>query len=154
MTQREREREARRRLYRYAQQKREIEEYEQAVFGAPKHDKSGVRGPGISDPTARQGIALADPPRSITEKMRWVSAIEDALTELCEMDEGDAHGLVYICTHTYGMDGRRHKRRENRDTAIKIADDCHLSVRAMYYRLAVILNVVIYHATEHGCFGK
>lgn len=153
MTQREREQEARRHLYRYAQDRREIEEYEQSVFGSPKHDESGIRGSGISDPTARLGVALAEPPQRLEHKRRWIAAIDDALDELRQTDV-DAHGLAYICTRIYGLDGRRHKRRENRDASIKVALDCHLSVRALYYRLGIITNVVIAHAADHGCFEE
>ena len=154
MTQREREQTVRRHLYKYAQYKRDIEDYEQAVFGTHSSDESGIRGSGISDPTARLGIALAEPPRAMVEKLRWVYAIDDALVELQDMDAGEKHGLVYIASHTYGLDGKRHKRKENRDTALKIASDCHMSVRALYYRLGVITNVVIFHAAERNCFDR
>lgn len=153
MTQREREQEVRRRLYRYAQYSREVAEYKDALLTGSQHrDESGVRGSSIPDPVARLGIALADLPRYLAEKERWIGAIDDAMCELREMDAGDTHGLAYICTHIYGLDGRRHKKRENRDTAVKVADECHLSIRALYYRLGVIHNVVIFHAAENGLF--
>jgi len=155
MTQREREAEVRRRLYGYAKYKKELAEYVDDIFNGTKpHDESGVRGTGISDPSARGGIALADLPRHLADKQKWIYAIDSAIKELRDMDAGDSRGLVYICTHLYGLDGRRHKRRDNRDTAVKVADDCFMSVRSLYYRVRIILNVVLYHAAKNGCFGE
>lgn len=152
MTQKDRERIVRRHLYRYALYVRELRQYEQAVFGAPQHDGTGVRGSEISDPTARSGIALAEPPPSLGQHRRWIDAIDAAMNELAGMDRTDGQGYVYICTRMFGLDGQRHKRRENRDTALKIAIDCNLSVRAMYARAETIINTVIYHAAKAGLF--
>ena len=145
MTQKDRERIVRRHLYRYALYVRELRQYEQAVFGAPQHDGTGVRGSEISDPTARSGIALAEPPPSLGQHRRWIDAIDAAMNELAGMDGTDGQRM-------FGLDGQRHKRRENRDTALKIAIDCNLSVRAMYDRAGTIINTVIYHAAKAGLF--
>ena len=154
MTQREREQTARWHLYRYAQYVRELRQYEQAVFGAPQHDGTGVRGSEISDPTARSGIALAEPPPSLGQHRRWIDAIDAAMNELAGMDGTDGQGYVYICTRMFGLDGQRHTRRENRDTVLKISADCNLSVRALYGRVNTIVNTVIYHAAELGLFEE
>lgn len=152
MTQRERERIARQHLYQYAKDKRELEEYARKVFAAPRHDETGIRGSVTADPTANAGIALADPPKHLQRKQKWIAAIDDAIHELIQTDDGDERGFTYICTRIYGLDGKRHSRRKNRDTALKIADDCNMSVRSLYYRLGIIVNVVIAHAVEHECF--
>ena len=68
MTQREREQVTRRHLYRYAQYVRDVQQYEQSVFGASPQNETGIRGSEISDPTARSGIALAEPPRAAIYK--------------------------------------------------------------------------------------
>lgn len=154
MTQRDREQVVRRHLYRYAQYVREVEQYEQSVFGASQHNETGIRGSEISDPTARSGIALAEPPRSLEQKRRWIAAIDDTVIELERMDTDEEHGYAYICTHIFGLDGQKHKRKENSDTALRIAEDCNLSVRALYGRISTIINIVIYHAAELGLFEK
>lgn len=152
MTQKDRERIARRHLYRYAQYVQEVRRYEQSVFGAPQHDGTGVRGSEISDPTARSGMALADPPPSLDQHRRWIDAIDAAMNELAGMDGGDANGYVYICVRMFGMDGQKHKRKENRDTALKIALDCNLSVRALYGRIGTIISTVVYYAAKAELF--
>jgi hypothetical protein len=154
MTQRERERLAKRHLYSYSNDIDDVTEFENMMFATPKHDESGIRGTGISDPTARIGIALASPPKHIEEKRSWIRAINSALDELKEMDDGSNHGYAYIATKIYGLDGKRHKRRENRDTAIKVADECFISQRTLYYKMRQIINIVIVHAVQHGCFAK
>lgn len=149
MTQKEREREVRRRLYKYASYRKELKEYvDDILYGTPSHDESGVRGTDISDPTGRNGVRLANLPKGLDEKWLWVEAIDDALTEMRDVD--DAHRLVYICKRVYGLDGRRHKRRVNRDMHIKIADEVHLSISALYGRLQTINKIVMYHATLRG----
>ena len=153
MTQREREQTARRHLYRYAQYVREVRQYEQSVLGAT-HNETGIRGSEISDPTARSGMALAEPPKDLGHKRQWIDAIDAAMDELAGMDGQDAYGYVHICTRMFGLDGQRHKRRENRDTALKISMDCNLSVRALYGRVNTIVNTVIYHAAELGLFEE
>lgn len=150
MTQRERDREVRRRLYRYWAYRRDIDDYEQLIFGKPQMDESGIRSPGISDPTARIGMALACPPPLINEKYQWVAAIEDALAEMDETDYGDLKPLSYIAAKVYGLDGKRHKRRQNRDTAIRTALDCGLSRTTLYNRLDVIRSIVQYHAVKRN----
>ncbi len=151
MTQRDRERIARKHLYRYAQYARDVRQYEQSVFGAT-HNETGIRGSEISDPTARSGIALAEPPKDLRSKRRWIEAIDASIIDLALMDGHDAYGYVYICTHMFGMNGQKHKRDENRETALKIAGDCNLSVRALYNRAGTIVNTVIYHAAGMGLF--
>lgn len=153
MTQRDREKTARRNLYRYAQYVREIRQYEQSVFSAT-HNETGIRGSEVSDPTARSGIALADPPVDLRHMRLWVYAIDAAMDELAGMDGQDTHGYVHICTRIFGLDGKRHKRRENRDTSVKIASECSMSVAALYCRVKTIVNVVVYHAAELGLFRE
>ena len=149
MTQKEREREVRKRLYQYASYLKEVRQYEEDIlYGTPKHDESGVRGTDISDPTGRAGVRLANMPKDIEAKRAWVEAIDEALVEMRELD--DAHRLTYICTRVYGLDGRRHKRRVNRDMNIKIADEVHLSISALYLKLGMINKIVMYHATLRG----
>ena len=149
MTQREREQEVRRRLYHYAQYKRELKEYEDDVLnGTPQHDDSGIRGTDISDPAARAGIALADMPKHLQEKRRWCEAIEAALGEMHQMDGQDRRGLAYICTQVYGLDGRKRFGKNNVGIKNKVAYDCNLSISAMYYRIGVITTVVMFHAAD------
>lgn len=150
MTQKEREAEVRKKLYKYAAYRKDIEDYESIVYDSPKHDDSGVRGTDISDPTARIAVALANPPPNMRMKYLWVNAIDDALDEMELADDGNKRGLVFIATAIYGLDGKRHKKRKNRDTAIKVAMDCELSRSALYYRLTLISSIVMYHAILHG----
>jgi len=146
MTQREREQEVRRRLYHYAAYRREINEYtDDVLHGTPQHDDSGVRGSGISDPAARAGVALADMPPRLQEKKAWVDAITMALNEM------DTE-LQYICIHVYGLTGKTHKKRENKETAVRVAEACSLSRASLYYRLRVIQSTVLYHAAKRGLF--
>lgn len=154
MTQRDREQVARRHLYRYAQYVRDVQQYEQSVFGTSPQNETGIRGSEISDPTARSGIALADPPKALEQKRKWIDAIDAAMRELARMDAGAERGYTYICTHIYGLDGQKHKRKENSDTAAKIAEECFLSIRALYGRITTIVNIVIFHAAERGLFEK
>ena len=153
MTQREREKTARRHLYGYALYVREIRQYERSVYGATRNE-TGIRGSEISDPTARSGMALAEPPADLQRKRAWIEAIDAAIDELRQMDAGNAHGYVYICTHIYGLNGQRHKRRENTETSLKVANDCTMSVAALYYRVKTIVSVVIYHAGQRGLFEE
>lgn len=154
MTQREREQTVRRHLYRYAQYVREVRRYEQSIFGSPQTNETGIRGSNVSDPTARSGIALADPPKTLERKRRWIIAVDSAMDELSSMDGGDERGYVFICTHVFGLDGHRNKCRANRDSVLKIACDCNLSVRALYGRISTIINTVIFYATGLRLFDE
>ena len=153
MTQRERERTVRRHLYRYARDVRDVRQYEQSVFGAT-HNETGIRGSNILDPTARSGIALADPPDDLQQKRLWIEAIDAAMEELEQADGSNERGYVYICTRMFGLDGHRHKRQENRDTAAKVADECFMSVSSMYNRIGTFINIVIYYATQKKLFQE
>ena len=150
MNQRDREREIRRRLYEYASYKKDIDEYVDSIINStPSFDESGVRGTAVSDPTARAGVALANMPRDLETKQQWVEAIEEALAELQELDGSDTHGYVYICVRVFGMQ-RRHKKKKNREVAIKVAMDCNMALSTLYNRLAVVTKIVLFHATKRG----
>ena len=150
---RDREAEVKRRLYQYARYKGDIVEYfNEAFITSTAFSLSGVHGTAISDRTANTAIAHIEVPNDILVKKQWVAAIEKALDELRSMDaaDGNERGYVYICTRLYGLDGKRHNKRKNRDTAIKIADDCFISVRTLYYKMNVILKVVMFHVADEG----
>ena len=147
MTQKDREREVRRRLYQYASSRAEVETYEgDIIFGVPVFDESGVRGSGTGDPTARKGIALAEIPDDIIMKARWIDCINESLLEMKEEDAD----LVTIAVRIFGLDGRRHKRRANRELRFKVANEMNLSTSALYYKQTLITRIVMFHAAARG----
>lgn len=147
MTQKEREREVRRRLYKYASYKRDVLQFtEDILYGTPSHDESGVRGTDISDPSGRAGTLLADMPAHLREKQKWIDAIDDAYDELVACDHGNKRGYAYVCNRIYGLDGRKKR------SVIAVSIECEISERAMYRRLNIITNIVCYHAAKNGLF--
>ncbi len=147
MTQKDREREVRKRLYQYASAKTEVELFEgDVIYGAPVFDDSGVRGTGISDPTARKGISLAEIPEELILKAKWVECINDSLREM----RAEYEDLVTVAVKIYGLDGHRHRKRKNRELRFKIADDLNLSMSALYYKQTLINRIVMFHAAARG----
>lgn len=146
MMQRDRERMVRYHLFRYAEHKKEIAEYEDDIlYGSKAIDISGVHGTWISDSTARKGMKLAEMPEEMIINSRWIEAIDCGLRELLKMDKGNDRGYAYICKHMYGIPNKRIQQG-----TVRIAIECSLSRATVYTKLQTIMSVMIFHATSKG----
>lgn len=145
-TQREREKITRRKLFCYARYAQDLADFEESiVFGARQFDITGIHGTGISDPSARKGIALADMTDEMKYKKAWIEAIDNGLEELARMDKGNDRGYKYICMHMFGIPTRRQMCG-----TVRIAIECNMARSTVYQRLQTILNVMIFHAGLKG----
>ena len=148
----ERERHVHARLFSYASYKREIDEFfETAMRQGARTSEPGVTNGGYkSDPTARGGVMLADPPPRIQEAMAWVRAIEDAWAE-CEMlDAGNPYGLSYLLERNFCLTGEPRPRRQNAHARRRICEACGIAERTFYLWLDKTTSIVIYHASRAG----
>ena len=148
----DRERHVHARLFSYAGYKKEIDEFFETALRqtAKQDDQSGVRGSFRSDPTARGGVMLADPPPRIREAMAWTRAIDDAWSE-CEMlDGGNPYGLAYLLERNFCLTGGPRPRSQNANARRRICEECGIAERTFYLWLDKVTSIAIYHASHAG----
>jgi hypothetical protein len=137
--------------FRYYEMRQAINAYEaEAYRNLQRTDGSGVRSTFKTDPTARGGIMLADPPAHIIKAKNWVSAINDAWAECTLLDEGDERGYAYIIEQWFALDGNIRPREENKQTRERLIEECGLSRTGFYERLNTITDTIAYHASMKG----
>jgi AcrR family transcriptional regulator len=146
---------ARKQLYAYYADKEAIESFiEAATRQTQKMDAEFVRGTYRSDPTARGGIMLADPPAAIRAKVEWVKTIEDAWAELHFEDHAyrrvPEHGKAYVMEQFFCLTLPPRRKELNEEARDKLCAECGISVRTFYNWLTQITQCVIQHATRRG----
>lgn len=146
---------ARKQLYAYYLDKQVIESFvDKATRQTQKMGEEYVRGTYRSDPTARGGIMLADPPKDIRIKVEWVKAIEGAWAELHLEDQAyrrvPSRGKAYVMEKFFCLTRPPRRRELNEETREQLCDECGISVRTFYNWLSQITNTVIHHATRRG----
>lgn len=142
----ERERIVQGRMFRYAEYRREIEEFvARAMQQTAKSRDAVVQSSFISDPTARGGIMLADPPPKIAEKIAWCEVVDDTRNELA-----DEPVMLYVMEHNFGIDGEPHPREKNGECRKAICEYCGISESTFYMWLERITNIALYHAGRRG----
>lgn len=85
-------------VYKYFEYKREIAEYREKVLhgSKPMYGEIGGGYSYHSDNTAIKAIKLADPPKNIQEKIKWVEAIEKAINRFKNTDKGKILQMKYF----------------------------------------------------------
>jgi len=103
-----------------------------------------------SDPTARGGILLADPPEYIRDAVLKTEAVEAAWQEVKELDCGEPFGLAYLMEKNFCLTGNRRSKSANAVVRHKICSDCGIADRTFYSWMGQITDIMIYHATKRG----
>ena len=146
---------ARKQLYSYRWDKIVIEEYiESCSRQARKMGDDAIRGTFKSDPTARGGIMLAEPPERIARRVEWVKAIEDAWAELHLEDQAyrrvPHRGKAYVMENYFCLTQLPRRKERNDAARDKLCEECKISIRTFYNWLSDITACVIAQATRRG----
>lgn len=135
-------------LYRYRKIKAQVETYEEeSAYKADTMGGEGVKTSGKSDPTAKGGIRLAEPPEEIATLQDWVWAIETAWADLTHYEPQKAR-LFEVYYGLDSMTGRpRGKAGYTRDA---IMHELHISEKTFYNWRNEAVEAVIYAAIQKG----
>ena len=148
LTNKERERIVLSKLRRYPQYIKNRAEYrDRMLFGTARHDDSGVRGSGTSNPTEARGISLANPPARMLTEWNWIEAIDEAREDLRLEDCGSDRGYVYILEQVFLTE---RKRSENKAAKEDVQKECGICHATYYKRISEIVNCVMYRASKKG----
>ena len=148
LTNKERERIVLSKLRRYPQYIKNRAEYrDKMLLGTARHDDSGVRGSGTSNPTEARGISLANPPARMLTEWNWIEAIEEAREDLRLEDGGSDRGYVYIMDRVFLTE---RKRSENKAAKESVQNECGICHATYYKRISEIVNCVMYRASKKG----
>lgn len=146
---------ARGKLYAYYSDKQRIEAFiEAASKQTRKMGDDAIRGTYKSDPTARGGIMLADPPPKMANRIEWVKAIEDAWAELHLEDHAyrrvPERGKSYVMEHYFCLTSPPRRKELNESARDKLCEECKISVRTFYNWLTQITQTVMQQAIRRG----
>ena len=148
LTNKERERIVLSKLRRYPQYVRSRAEYrDRMLFGTARHDDSGVRGSGTSNPTEARGLSLANPPARLLTEWDWIEAIDEAREDLRLEDGGSDRGYVYIMERVFLTERKRSENKAAKEDVQKACGICHAT---FYKRISEIVNCVMYRASKKG----
>ena len=135
-------------LYRYRRNKAEADAFEEGCsYKADCMGGEGVKSSGISDPTARGGMRLAEPPDDVKELQRWTWSIETAWADLMHNEPPKARILeVY-----YGLNNMNGRRREDSlKVRLQVMEELHISERTFYNWKNDAVGAVIFAAIQKG----
>lgn len=142
-------------LYRYARYVEAIDEFrDSAMRQNQKQDQEHIRGSFHSDPTARGGIILAEPPSKIKTMQEWVYVIDTVHEQFRMEDEAynrGTRGIAYVMRTYFCMD--THERRDKKNNAAMqqtLAKRCRVSQRTIYAWLHTIGESVAVFADKKG----
>jgi len=143
------------RLFGYYNDKQTVEEFiEAASHQTRKMSEDSIRGSYKSDPTARGGIMLADPPPKIAYKRAWIKAIEDAWAELHLEDHAyrrvPERGKAYVMEKYFCLTRPQRRKTLNDEARDQLCSECGISVRTFYNWLSDITAVVMQQAIRRG----
>ena len=135
-------------LYRYRRNKAQVAAYEEGcAYKADCMGGEGVKTSGISDPTARGGMRLAEPPEDIKVLMDWTWAIETAWAGLTHYEPQKAR-LLEAYYGLSNMSGR--KREDSLKVRLRIMDELHISEKTFYNWRNDCVGAVIFAAIQKG----
>ena len=139
-------------LFAYKKHKQAIDDFVAKAMrqSGKRWDSAGGRGSFRSDPAARGGMLLADPPPRIKSALDWCCAIEDAWAECRMLDDGNERGLAYLMEENFCLTGDDHTRDCNREARMRICVACEISESTFYAWLHRVTNIVCYHAAQRG----
>lgn len=146
---------ARRQLYAYYTDKQVVESFvASAARQTRKMGEDSIRGTYKSDPTARGGIMLAEPPPKIANKVAWIKVIEDAWAELHLDDQAyrrvPSRGKAYVMERFFCLTQPPRRRERNNEARDTLCNECKIAVRTFYNWLSDITQAVIHQATLRG----
>ena len=143
---------ARKQLYSYYMDKQIVKDYFDAAHKQTrKMGDDAIRGTFKSDPTARGGIMLAEPPDYIAERIAWIKAIEDAWAEMHIDDQAyrrvPARGKAYVMEIFFCLTQPPRRRDRNEQARNNLCRECKIAIRTFYNWLSDITNAVVAQAT-------
>lgn len=139
------------RMFQYSSYKQELASFETAALNQTvKISETGVRGSYISDPTARGGVLLAEPPPKVKEKYEWCAAIDEAHQDCLDEDMGNPFGLAYVMEKNFAIGGEPHPKAQNETYRKRICHDCNIAESTFYVWLKRITGHAIYRAAKRG----
>lgn len=146
---------ARKHLYSYYADKLAVEDFiASASRQTQRMNDDAVRGTFKSDPTARGGIMLAEPPTKIARKVEWIKAIEDAWAELYLDDQAyrrvPSRGKAYVMEMYFCLTQPPRRKELNEIARDQLCNECKIAVRTFYNWLSDITQAVIHQATLRG----
>ena len=143
-------------LYRYAKYVEAITDFEESALRQLQKMDGGehVHTSYVSDPTARGGILLAEPPRHIAVMKEWVAVVDMAYEQLLMDDEAynrGNRGIAYVMSVYFCLNGQeRRDRSKNAETRIALAKRCKVTDRTIYGWLNKIGQTVAILAEKKG----
>ena len=150
----DRARKVRAMLYQYQRfVKRKAAYTVRAMGQTGRHDESGIRGTYKSDPTARGGCMLADPPHRLAREWEWIDAINDAWAECMYLDKTagrEGNGLAYTIERLFCLTGEPRPKEKNSEAVREIAEACGISERTVYDWRDYITGIVEFHAGKRA----
>lgn len=146
---------ARKHLYAYYTDKQIVESFvEAASKQTRKMGEDSIRGTYKSDPTARGGIMLAEPPPKIASKVAWIKVIEDAWAELHLDDQAyrrvPSRGKAYVMERYFCLTQPPRRKELNEIARDQLCNECKIAVRTFYNWLSDITQAVIQQAIRRG----
>lgn len=150
----DRQRAAQGKLFKYASYKALIAEYEaRALSQTRKCDTQYIKGAYRSDPAARGGVMLADPPHRIQIRMAWCSAIENAWAECKAEDAANGRsdvGMAYVMEEYFCLNKPPRDKEKNGEAREAMRKRCDISTRTFYEWISEIVDTVVYHAAKQN----
>ena len=139
-------------LFAYKKHKQAIDDFLAKAMrqSGKRWDSAGGRGSFRSDPAARGGLMLADPPPRIRHALDWCEAIEDAWAECRMLDDGNERGLAYLMEQNFCFDGAERSKEKNRECRADICVACGISESTFYQWLSRVTEITGYHAARRG----
>lgn len=115
-------------LYAYKKHKQAVDNFVARAMrqNGKRWDGAGRPSTFRSDPAARGGLMLADPPPRIRHALDWCKAIDDAWAECRTLDDGNEHGLEYLLVEYFCLTGDDHTRDCNREARMRICVACEI----------------------------
>jgi hypothetical protein len=148
----ERQKAAQSNAFRYQEYRAAIADYKRKVMrtSSKAPETAGCSSGHTSDPTASMALKLADPPKYIKRRVRWVRAIEDAWAEAFSEDDGEEYGLAFAMERYFHLTGPTEGQEENTLVREEIMEKCGWSRSTFYQKLGTITEMLVYHAARKG----
>lgn len=152
MTGKDRDRRVQGNLFAYAKHRRDVDDFVAVAMrqNGKRWDGFGAHGSFKSDPAARGGVLLADPPPRVRASLLWCEAIEDAWAECRMLDDGNERGLAYLMEQNFCLDGVERSKDKNRECRAAICAACGISESTFYQWLSRVTEITGYHAARRG----
>lgn len=143
-------------LFRYSRYVEAITDFEESALRQLQKQDGGehIRGSYVSDPTARGGILLAEPPKHIARMKEWVAVIDFVYDQMLLDDDAYGRGnrgIAYVMTTYFCLNGQdKRDRTENGEMKQVLCKRCRVTERTLYGWLHKIGESVAVIAEKKG----